>query len=736
MRLIFILAGLLSEVLLLIFINILRKKQTPLCNVMMRMFVAAFISVLANVIIAISKIELLNSFSFALYFSSINFITYYLWMFTLVYTDRVRHLDLLSKVWRIIVIIDSLDLFISVFTGHMFSIYTMTVPDGSLAYQTKPTMLFNVHLALCYLPILITMILLFESLVKSYGFYRLKYFPILASLLVIVILNIIYMYFSMPFDLSVLFYALTGLLLFFFSIYFIPNRLMSNILRLSVDSMKEGLLLFDAQQNSIYINSTARKFFDFPADSLSFDDYPISTWLADKGNDRLTDFVETFPMHIGDDDLMLRVDYKKCTDSKGRLLGSFFVFEDVTRDQMLMQSLEAARAEANQASIAKSLFLANMSHEIRTPINSILGMNEMILRETSEEHVTEYATDIQKSGDTLLALINNILDISKIESGKMKIEPAAYNVYEMIRECYLLVSPRAVQKDLPIYIDCVGDIPSTLMGDNQRIKQVLVNLLTNSIKYTQYGQIKLTVSFEKLSEKSGTLRMVVSDSGQGISEEDISKLFRLFQRVDEDRNRNIEGTGLGLALSRELVVMMGGDITVKSTPKKGSDFTVTLFQAIVDPTPSGEFILQKESTPVRKKYKESFHAPEAKILAVDDVELNLKLISSLLKKTMVKITPALTGEKAIELCANEDFDMILMDHMMPPPDGYETMKRIKEAGGHNASIPIIVLTANAIEGVEETYLSMGFDGYLSKPVHSKDLEEMITRFLPKEKLMN
>ncbi|MCR5738602.1 MAG: response regulator [Lachnospiraceae bacterium] len=316
----------------------------------------------------------------------------------------------------------------------------------------------------------------------------------------------------------------------------------------------------------------------------------------------------------------------------------------------------------------------------------------------------------------------------------MEIRPTGYAVFQLLRECYHLIAHRAQEKDLPVEIKCAPDIPRELLGDMERIKQILINLLSNSIKYTREGKVTLSVRWTSFSDTEGIIEFVVSDTGQGISEEDITKLFKEFQRVDEEKNRTVEGTGLGLAICRELLKMMDGNITVSSTPGKGSVFTVNLPQKILDPIPSGEFVLVRETAPARSAYKESFHAPDARILVVDDIEMNLKLISALLKKTGMQISVANSGERAVEICKNEDFDLVLMDHMMPPPDGYETMKIIKESGGHNAGIPFIVLTANAVEGAEVTYLSMGFDGYLSNPILSKELEEMLVRFLPKEKI--
>ncbi len=734
MRLTYIIVGLISEVLLLTFIFFLKKQKNALRTEISKIFISAWFAVLANVVVAYAHSEFISNVAFSVYYSTIDFIAFFLLTYTFTYTGRDRHLGEFKAFWRIAICVDAINMMISIFTGHMYSIYSAALSDGTVYYKTVPSSFFNVHLALCYLPIVFSLILLSISLARSHGFYRFKFIPILLSVTGIVILNILYMMFSLPYDFSVLFYAVASFLLFFFSLHFVPRRLMSNTLQLATDFMKEGIFLFDAEQNIIFINKTAAKAFDISDNHITFSDHPISAWLEGMDSSNLEDFQKIYPMHIHGKDMMVKVDYKNCKNSHNHHMGSFFLFEDVTADQILLKNLESAQTEANQANVAKSLFLANMSHEIRTPINSILGMNEMILRECSDEHILEYAGDIAKSGDTLLTLINNILDFSKIESGKMEIRPEEYNLFDLIRECYHLVAPRAMQKDLPLEINCEEDMPSEFLGDSARIKQVLVNLLTNSIKYTNYGKVSFNVFWRAMDDNEGVLKFVVSDTGQGISEADISRLFRVFQRVDEDRNRAIEGTGLGLAISKQLMSMMDGDITVNSTQGKGSVFTVSLPQKIVNATPSGKFVLQKLEAPKRSAYKEAFHAPDAKVLVVDDIEMNLKLMNALLKKTGLKITTAISGTEAAELCQKEDFDLILMDHMMPPPDGYETMKIIRDAGGHNAEIPIIVLTANAVEGAEKTYMSMGFDGYLSKPVLSKDLEAALIKFLPDDKI--
>ena len=736
MRILFISIAIFSVLLLMYLLYILNKKKNRLNDVLRRILLYAMLGVSANIIIASGDNRLLNNICFAIYFASINFITYHLLIYCLIYTNRQRFEMFVTKIYKYVILVDAVSLFVSVWSKTMFTMYTMVIDDGTLAFQTRPTPLFNIHLLLCYLPIVFGMGSLFVSTLQSHSFYKIKYFSVFSAIVSIVILNIVYMMFNLPFDWSVLFYGAAAFFLFYISNFYVPKKLMNKTLNLAVDSMKEGLLLFDAERNCIYINKTARRTFNIDKDALTPSDYPLSVWLKGKDKKSAEEFVETFDMEMDGAIHSIRVDFKHCHSKKYHILGSFFLFEDITEDVNLMKSLEEARAEAYKANAAKSMFLANMSHEIRTPINSILGMNEMILREATDKNILEYAGDIDNSGNALLSLINNILDFSKIESGKMEIKPEEYCVYQLVRECYHLVAPRALIKDLPIRIECDENVPKTLIGDMSRIRQVLVNLLTNSVKYTKYGHVGLKLLWEETSQDTGKLTFTVSDTGQGISEEDINRLFRVFQRVDEDHNRNIEGTGLGLAICRELMTMMNGTIEAESSKGIGSKFTVSLPQKIADHAPSGTFSLSEKEAKKRDKYRESFHAPDAKILVVDDIELNLKLIGALLKKTRVQITTAEGGNKAIEFCEKEKFDLILMDHMMPTPDGVETMEKIKSMGGHNSKIPFIVLTANAIEGADKTYLALGFDGYLSKPVLGADLEAALKKFLPEDKIID
>ncbi len=393
---------------------------------------------------------------------------------------------------------------------------------------------------------------------------------------------------------------------------------------------------------------------------------------------------------------------------------------------------DAARYEAQTANEAKGKFLAHMSHEIRTPINAVLGMDEMILRETKEQNIKEYAMDIYMAGQTLLSLINDILDFSKIESGKMEIVPVEYDISSLIHDLANMTSQRADSKNIRFLVEVDNEIPSRLYGDDVRIRQVLTNILTNAVKYTHEGTVWLRVRWRKTGE-TAVLMFEVEDTGIGIKDEDLPKLFAEFERIEEDRNRNIEGSGLGMNITILLLSLLGSRLQVESTYGEGSKFYFELEQKIIDDTPIGDFEARVQQMAENYNYTTRFCAPEAKILVVDDNAVNRRVLKNLLKDTKIQITDAQSGAECLNLVLKNHYDLIFLDHMMPEMDGVETLHHIKEFSDYPCqNTPIVVLTANAVSGAKEKYMSEGFDDFLSKPVVPVKLETMIKKMLPAE----
>lgn len=418
----------------------------------------------------------------------------------------------------------------------------------------------------------------------------------------------------------------------------------------------------------------------------------------------------------------------------GEFDGRFIWLTDITGHYRTNKKLEELKNQADAANKAKSNFLANMSHEIRTPINTVLGMDEIIIREATEKPIIGYAENIRDAGTTLLSLVNDLLDFSKIECGKMEILSVEYEVANVLSEVINMFDIKVANKGLEFTTVIAEDIPYLLHGDDVRLRQIMINLLSNAVKYTKAGNITLKVDWDEAGDSALNLIVSVTDTGIGIKEEDIEKLFISFERIEESRNRNIEGTGLGLSITRQLLDLMGSDLKVSSTYGVGTSFSFVLKQGIRDRKPIGKFREKYAySREKHKKYRTTFVAPNARILVVDDNAMNISVVEGLLKSTQIKVDKASGGLEALELCADTFYDLILMDHMMPNIDGIETLHRLKATDGPNQDTPVIVLTANAVSGAKEMYEAEGFIDYMSKPIQGKPLEEKILQYLPESR---
>ena len=390
---------------------------------------------------------------------------------------------------------------------------------------------------------------------------------------------------------------------------------------------------------------------------------------------------------------------------------------------------------SRHASQLKSDFVSNMSHEIRTPVTAILGMNELIRRESSEENIRKYADNIERAGESLLGIINDILDFSKIESGRMEIITGEYSLPDLLLGLCVMIEYRAKDKGLDFDMEVDESLPSVLTGDEQKIRQIITNLLTNAVKYTMSGSVKLIVHNIPVSDREMKLGVEVSDTGIGIREEEREKLFSAFDRLDLDHTKSIEGTGLGLAITRRMLEQMGSTINVESTYGEGSCFSFELSQGISDPTPVGDFgRLEKMRT--KEHDHVTFKAPEARLLLVDDTPMNLQVIAGLLKGYSMTIDTADSGAACIERFKEGDYDIVFMDHRMPVMDGVETLSELKRIYPEAMKrTPVISLTANVLSGAEDQMIRAGFSGYLTKPVNITEMEKILLAFLPEEKII-
>ena len=502
------------------------------------------------------------------------------------------------------------------------------------------------------------------------------------------------------------------LILYFFRYFDVAESAKNEVL----ETLEEGILVCDEDGRLLYSNERMREI------------------LGQKKVKNILDVMSE--MVAGDEGEFLVGD--KCyavTESEvyegDRVKGKTWCFIDMTLAKEREHQLKELHQEALAANNAKSSFLANMSHEIRTPINTILGMDELILREAQNINVIEYAQNIKTEGKTLISLINDLLDFSKIESGKMELTETVYGISSLLHDVVAMFSIKAEEKGLDFSVRVAEDIPAMLCGDEIRIKQILSNLLSNAVKYTERGSVVLMVDWEPQEDERILLYITVKDSGIGIRKEDMDAIFEKFKRFDMKRNNKVEGTGLGMNITTQLLQMMNGKIFVESEYGVGSEFKVRIPQSVADAAPLGCYTYAK-NMPDKDDIRETFTAPKGRVLVVDDNVMNRVVVKGLLKRTLLQIEEAENGEECLKKAKDTHYDIILMDHMMPGMDGVETLNRLREQDGACRKTPVIVLTANAVVGVKEYYLAQGFDDYLSKPISGRLLEEMLLKYLPDE----
>ncbi len=502
---------------------------------------------------------------------------------------------------------------------------------------------------------------------------------------------------------------------------------MGNIAERFLDFVDAGIIVFNTDRKTVAVNKYFTRLIsvDNPKDGT------VNDFFDMEGIDEEDMFKEAlagvYSVRLPDRDhirsFLLRLN--ALNDDYGDPFCYLCVFVDVTEEMATIDKLEIA-------SQAKNRFLAQMSHEIRTPINVVLGMNEMILRVSKEKETKEYAENIGSAGKTLLHLINSILDFSKIEDGKMEIIPVKYDTESLIYGIENSIANMAEAKGL-IFEKIIDEtLPSSLIGDDIRISQIIMNLLTNAIKYTEEGTVTLTFRNEGRRDNTARMFVEVKDTGIGIREEDISVLFESFERLDEVRNHNIEGTGLGITIVKSLLEMMGSKLNVESVYGAGSVFSFTVEQEIYDDTPIGNISGRAAEKLHSSARKDLVYAPTARVLAVDDNDLNLRVAESLLGLCGIKPDRASSGMEAIEYMRNNKYDIVFMDHMMPKMDGVETLKILKEEKLIPPETVMIVLTANAIVGARDTYIEYGFNDYLPKPIDPKELSRMLRIYIPEK----
>lgn len=486
------------------------------------------------------------------------------------------------------------------------------------------------------------------------------------------------------------------------------------------DSSTDGYIITDLSQHFVFASQQAKRLFP----EVAHYSYTNTMWEIEK------------QFSFANNQLLINRSYyelrKKEVFDKNEICGYAYCFFDITSNHNQLARLLELKEEADRANQAKSDFLANMSHEIRTPMNAIVGMTELILREDISPQVKNHIINVRNAAKALLAIINNILDFSKLESKRMEVVKEPYQVSSVLNDVLNIAMVRLAEKPIELKVDVDKTIPEMLHGDESKVRQILTNILSNAVKYTNEGKIELRITWER-KQKIALLQIIVKDTGIGITEENKKKLFQSFQRVDTRKNRSIEGTGLGLAITRSLLELMNGKINVDSVYKEGSTFTILLPQVIYDDRPCNyEYHMQMQDI-TEEAFHQSFLAPQAKILVVDDNPVNLKVAEGLMQPYQMQIQTAQSGRECLELLETERYDLILMDYMMPEMDGVDTLRAIRcRKGEYFETVPILALTADAVSGAEERFLREGFADYISKPIDLKKLDEKLKKYLRKK----
>ncbi len=532
------------------------------------------------------------------------------------------------------------------------------------------------------------------------------------------------------YDITLLAYLIDTILL---SVLIFRHRLFDTLTLakdLAVDSLAEGLVVVDNDEKIIYFNQKAEQIYE-----------KISLGKAESILEDMNDCILEKKNIIRDKQIYAVGSYM--VEQESTYYGKMYVLTDVTdnyhytkRMQEQAEIMKELKEQAEAANQAKSLFVSNMSHEIRTPMNAIVGLTEVLLRKDWPMEDKKYLLNIKSSGKALLDIINDLLDFSKIEAGKFVITRDTYDIAQMFRDIQVIGDTRIGDKDVKLVMDVDREIPRLLYGDSLRIRQVLINIMNNAIKFTDKGSVTVQVQAKQREGKRVQLDFSVKDTGQGIKKQDLEHLFNAFTQVDLKKNRGKEGTGLGLAISRQLVELMGGTLLVESEYGKGSEFYFTLWEGIESEENIGDFGEIKEQAGDAGKDMFTFTLPDATILLVDDNEINREVAQALLEPFEMKIDVVSNGKEALDLVQQNHYDLVFMDHYMPVMDGVEATRRIRSLeGDYYKNLPILALTADAVQGVKEEFLAAGMNDFVSKPIAMKDITSALTRWIPKNKIV-
>ncbi len=703
-----------------------KKHESVLDKRMGNLMFAGVVAIAANIMYVSGINRFIAVTGFSLFSLMMDWMLFALCMFVEEYAHYTNRMPRIRWWFFVSSVIDSILFLVNIRTGIEFSMERHMLLGKYLIFEVKNfTYLYYVHLVICYLMVLITVCMLLYGIYNASLYYRKKYTGVLVIFVLLIVSDGICVLLHLPLNISIVFYGVMSIAIYYFALFYIPRELVNKVQTLMMDRLDTGIIFFDENGKCIYSNASmwnqlgrekntekAERKFNVYIERSKLLDGDYGKWDEEHVVNGETRFFEVACLRLYDKD--------------NNYVGSYFSMLDRTEQVNFYNRKIEMEKKSNRT---KSAFLSKVSHEIRTPVNSIYGMNEMIIRECNDSAILQYANQIKSATDTLIGLINDILDFSKIEAGKMDIVDREYNIKKILKNVCNMTKVRTKEKNLEFCLEVGDGIPSVLIGDDVRIEQVLMNLLSNAVKYTNEGSVTLKLGWTGNSEK-GTVDIYVTDTGIGIKNDDIPKLFKEFERIDETRNHRIQGTGLGLNITTNLLSRMRSRLEVESEYGAGTTFYCHIPQLVVDDTPL-KFGLGDTEDVEKSDYRPVFTSPASSILIVDDNRLNRVVFRNLLKATGVKVYEAGSGAECLDMIKKQHFDIVFMDYMMPEMDGVMTFGKMKETEHMCKESPVIMLTANAVQGAMEEYLEQGFADFLSKPIIPEKLEKMIIKYLKK-----
>lgn len=703
-----------------------KKHESVLDRRMGNLMFAGVVAIAANIMYVSGINRFIAVTGFSLFSLMMDWMLFALCMFVEEYAHYTNQMPRIRWWFFVSSVIDSILFLVNIRTGIEFSMERHMLFGKYFIFEVKNfTYLYYVHLVICYLMVLITVCMLLYGIYNASLYYRKKYTGVLVIFVLLIMSDGICVLLHLPLNISIVFYGAMSIAIYYFALFYIPGELVNKVQTLMMDRLDTGIIFFDENGKCIYSNASmwnqlgrekntekAEQKFNVYIERSKLLDGEYSKWDEEHVVNGETRFFEVACLRL--------------YDKADNYVGSYFSMLDRTEQVNFYNRKIEMEKESNRA---KSAFLSKVSHEIRTPVNSIYGMNEMIIRECNDSAILQYADQIKSATDTLIGLINDILDFSKIEAGKMDIVDREYNIKKILKNVCNMTKVRTKEKNLEFCLEVGDGIPSVLIGDDVRIEQVLMNLLSNAVKYTNEGSVTLKLGWTGNSEK-GTVDIYVTDTGIGIKNDDIPKLFKEFERIEETRNHSIQGTGLGLNITTNLLSRMKSRLEVESEYGAGTTFYCHIPQLVVNDTPL-KFGLGDTEDVEKSDYRPVFTSPDSSILIVDDNRLNRVVFRNLLKATRVKVYEAGSGAECLDMIKKQHFDIVFMDYMMPEMDGVMTFRKMKETEHMCKESPVIMLTANAVQGAMEEYLEQGFADFLSKPIIPEKLEKMIIKYLKK-----